>query len=95
MMRHSTTYAQNTLQYSAECTVVGSHKKIVHQHVQATLECNRKDKDTGRGRKEKEEKRENVHGSITTHCSMICDLDHISRSTYAMHKVPTLGRNVP
>jgi hypothetical protein len=43
----------------------------------------------------KEEKSENVHGSVTMHCSMISDLDHSSWSTYAMHQAPTLGRNIP
>jgi hypothetical protein len=42
-----------------------------------------------RGRNKKEEKSEYVHSS------MVCDLDHSSWSIYAMHQVPTLGRNVP
>ena len=48
-----------------------------------------------RGRNKKEEKSEYVHGSVTMHSSMVCDLDHSSWSIYAMHQVPTLGRNVP
>jgi len=41
--------------------------------------------------RERKKKSENVHGSVTMHCSMICDLDHSSWSIYAMHQVPTLG----